>query len=318
VILVENIFVNNLNKVKLNIENYNEEAIDLLNIDTKEARNFLKNNNLNITTKEDMLRFYSDTGIYLLHEIKTKDNKITLYFDISGMRVIEDVKEKLNITPLNRVLETYLKDKDKYLLHKYTNINIKLPYIHHIHVVSTVEEIKKIDNKIYVTIDNKDMLVYEIDRDLRLNNNVILMNNKKGNIKQTLKVEYFNKNYTLYNDGSLYEDDKLYAKDVKSLFKINYNHVIIIYNNYEVEDLIFNHIMSKHDFNNTRKYKKIIAKENLIMFLKFDNNLSIMKYNENIINETDIKCIDYQNISDIYEKDNHIYLVHKSLEEKYS
>jgi hypothetical protein len=75
--------------------------------------------------------------------------------------------------------------------------------------------------------------------------------------------------------------------------------------------------MSKHDFNNTRKYKKIIAKENLIMFLKLDNNLSIMEYNDNIINETDIKCIDYQNISDIYEENNHIYLVHKSLEEKY-
>jgi hypothetical protein len=315
--MLDNIFVNNLNKVKLNLNNYNEEAIDLLNIDTKEVKNFLNNNNLNITTKEDILKLYNDTEIYLLHEIKTKDNKITLYFDISGMRVIEDINEKLNITPLNRVLETYLKDKDKYLLHKYTNINIKLPYIHHIHVVSIVDDLKRIDNKIYLTVNGKDKLIYEIDGDLRLNNNVILKNINKDNIKQTLQVEYYNKNYTLYSDGTLYEDNKLYTTNVKSLFRINHNHVIIIYNNYEIEDLIFNHIMSKHDFNNIRKYKKIIAKENLIMFLKFDNNLSIMEYNDNIINETDIKYTDYQNILDIYEKDNHVYLVHKSLEEKY-
>jgi hypothetical protein len=315
--MVENIFINNLNKVKLNIENYNEDAIDLLNIDTKEVKDFLNNHNLNITTKEDILKFYNDTGIYLLHEIKTKDNKITLYFDISGMRVVEDINEKLNITPLNRVLETYLKDKDKYLLHKYTNINIKLPYIHHIHVVSIVDDLKRIDNKIYLTVNGKDKLIYEIDGDLRLNNNVILLNTNKDNIKQTLQVEYYNKNYTLYSNGTLYEDNKLYTNNVKSLFRINHNHVIIIYNNYEVEDLIFNHIMSKHDFNNTRKYKKIIAKENLIMFLKFDNNLSIMEYHDNIINDTNIKYTDYQNILDIYEKDNHIYLVHESLKEKY-
>jgi hypothetical protein len=193
--MIENIFVNNLNKVKLNLNNYKEEAIDLLNINTQEVKDFLKNNNLNLTNKEDIINFYNTTGIYLLHEIKTKDNKITLYFDISGLRVIEDINEKINITPLNRVLETYLKDKDKYLLHKYTNINIKLPYINHIHVVTLVDDLKNVDNKIYQIVNNKDKLIYEIDRELRLNNNVILKNINKDNIKQTLQVEYYNKNY---------------------------------------------------------------------------------------------------------------------------
>jgi hypothetical protein len=315
--MLENIFINNLNKVKLNIENYNEEAIDILKTETKEAKEFLSNNNLNITTKEDMLKFYNDTGIYLLHEIKTKDNKITIYFDISGIRVIEDINEKLNITPLNRAIEIYIKDKEKYKLYDCSSIHIKLPYIHHIHVVSIVDEIKRVDNKIYITIDGKDILVYEIDSDIKLNNKITLLDNKRGNIKQILKVEYYNKNYFLYNDGSLYEDDNLYAKDVKALFKLGENNVIIIYNNYEIEDLIFNHIMSAHDFNNTRKYKKIIVKEKLVMFLKLDNNLSIMEYPSDILNDNYIKYTDYQNIEDIYEKDNHVYIVHKSLNERY-
>jgi hypothetical protein len=53
------------------------------------------------------------------------------------------------------------------------------------------------------------------------------------------------------------------------------------------------------------------------MFLKFDNNLSIMEYHDNILNKADIKYIDYQNISDIYDEDGHIYIVHKSLKEEY-
>jgi hypothetical protein len=315
--MLENIFINNLNKVKLKIENYNEEAIDLLKVDTKEGKEFLRNNNLNITTKDDMLKYYNNTGIYLLHEIKTKDNKITLYFDISGMRVIEDINEKLKITPLNRTIEMYIKDKEEYKFYDYSSINIKLPYIHHIHIVSIVDEIKRVDNKIYITTYGKDKLIYEIDSDIKLSNNIILIDNEKGNIKQTLNVEYYNKKYTLYNDGSLYEEDNLYAKGVKSLFKLGKNSVIIIYDNYEVEDLIFNHIMSANDFNNTRKYKKIIVKNNLIMFLKFDNNLSIMEYQDNIINDNLIKYTDYRNILDVYEKDNHIYMVHEVLEEKY-
>lgn len=137
--------------------------------------------------------------------------------------------------------------------------------------------------------------------------NEIFKDIEKQEIKQIEYIPYFNYTYTLLKDGTLYENNIIYAKNVRTIWTLTETCYYIIYED-ETMELLISSISS---MGSIRKHKKVLCEYNgqgkyLVKIDEF-NNVEIWEKDE--LSEH-IVVTGYFNVKDLNKgKQNRIFVV---------
>jgi len=277
------IFVNNEKRVKevLGVEvKHTEDLMEKMQMEQVKEFYTKQEARLHSFNQKDMLEFYQETGLYLLHVIEVDRYGLKMLVDIHGAVTVGDYSNCLPGIAMMAIN------------------NLKV-FQHHLLVVTKVNQLIQEKEKIYaVQGENKKCIdsseeekqyLFPWNRFVHTFNELVCAGNnlekriqvvqnafgenvlefvKKEEIVQIELSPKIGQLYLLLKNGDLYEWNRLYAKNVKHIWAMNNDWYYLIYTDDTLEPLTFTDAIAEP----IKKYKKIIYRPGFIeSLLKIDN-----------------------------------------------
>lgn len=216
-------------------------------------------------TVEDFIEFNKETGLKLSNMYFQKNSANSISFNTLGSSLDRPFKHEI--------------------------------YNHDLVVINEVDNITIQDNKViidgiemYTLNTNKDAIIkenlyYEIRYELSLastlqEKNKIIQDkyNQNYELKEDMKQIYlssFGNLFVLYEDGTLYKNNKKYAEDVLGIWEANSYVCYLIFKDYHIEYLQTSSIYSHNE-----SYDKVIFNDNYLALLRHKELEVISKLDE--------------------------------------
>lgn len=322
-----NIFVNNEKRVGEVLGIKLEHGEDLRKkMETEEVKTFWNTYEvlLHSTNRKDMIAFYQETGLRVLHVIEESRYGLKLVMDSNGVVFVGGVPKDL---PSIEIMDTS---------------DLKI-FQHHLLVVTKVDKLIEEAGKIYTIRGDYKRCVYDVAEEKEyafpLNRYVRAFNElvcASRNLEKRIEViqNIFGKSildhiakeeiiqvelipttrqlYILLKNGDLYEWDKVYAKKVRYIWAMNNYCYYVIYEDNTVEPLAFIDAITEP----IKQYKKIIYQPGFVERLLRINKENDVELIETKDDSFEVNITEYEQAEEIKEAEGNIFVVCKGEKEE--